>query len=52
MPVCEICGEVVDRVYTCTDCGVEFCKDCGDPDPKKGVCALCSTYNALEGTAS
>jgi hypothetical protein len=50
MPVCEICG-VVDRVYTCADSGVEFRKDCGDPDPKRGVCALCSTYNAPEGIA-
>ena len=46
MPVCEICREVVDRVYTCADCGIKFCKDCGDPDPKKKLCALCSAYKA------
>jgi hypothetical protein len=45
MSVCEICGKVADRVYTCVDCGTKFCKDCGDPDPKKKLCALCSQVN-------
>jgi len=41
MPVCEICGEIVDTVYRCAHCGAGFCRDCSDPDPEKGICALC-----------
>lgn len=47
VPVCEVCEEVVDKVYTCVECGVDFCKNCGDPDPKKKLCVLCSY--AVEG---
>ena len=39
MPKCEICYEDVDKVYTCKECGAEFCVDCGDP--KKKLCVLC-----------
>ena len=41
MPVCAICEEVVDEVYRCADCGIAFCKDCGDPNPEKKLCAIC-----------
>lgn len=30
-PKCGICYSVVDETYTCKECGVEFCKDCGNP---------------------
>jgi len=39
MPVCEICYEEVDEVYTCKECGIKFCADCGDP--KKKLCRYC-----------
>ena len=48
MPVCAICEEVVDKVYRCADCGIAFCKDCGDPNPKKKLCAICMPYEAEE----
>ena len=31
MPVCELCGEKKEVVYTCRVCRSEFCEDCGDP---------------------
>jgi ribosomal protein L32 len=46
MDVCEVCGEVVDKVHICADCGTRFCQDCGDPDPKKKLCAFCLKANA------
>ena len=48
MPVCAICEEVVDKVYRCAGCGVDFCKDCGDPNPEKKLCTLCMPYEAKE----
>ena len=39
MPRCEICYEDVDKTYTCKNCKVEFCEECGDP--KKRICILC-----------
>jgi len=47
MPVCAICEEVVDKVYRCADCGIDFCKYCGDPNPEKKLCALCMPYEAF-----
>jgi len=48
MPVCAICEEVVDKVYRCAGCGVDFCKDCGDPNSEKKLCTLCMPYEAKE----
>ena len=47
MFTCELCGEVVDRVYRCLECGTNFCRDCGDPDSKKKLCAFCFEAEAL-----
>jgi len=47
MPKCEICYEDVDKVYTCKECGTEFCVDCGDP--KKKMCVLCMEEEEEEG---
>jgi len=52
MPVCTICEEVVDKVHRCADCGVDFCKDCGDPNPKKKLCTICMPYEKLDRTLS
>lgn len=30
MPICEICGMEVPNVYVCSDCGANFCDECGD----------------------
>jgi hypothetical protein len=30
MPVCEICGMEVQKVYECTECEAKFCEECGD----------------------
>ena len=29
MPTCDVCDGIVDKVYKCKYCGVQFCKDCG-----------------------
>ncbi len=39
MLICEICGNVVDKLYTCKSCGVKFCENCGDPE--RGLCEDC-----------
>lgn len=46
MPVCAICEKVVDKVYRCAKCGINFCKDCGDP--RNSLCAICMSYEAEE----
>ena len=46
MPVCTICEEVVDKVYRCADCGIDFCKDCGDP--RNSLCTICMSYEKLD----
>ena len=46
MLVCARCNEVVDKVYRCTNCGIDFCKDCGNP--KSSLCTLCMSYEEEE----
>lgn len=46
MPVCAICEEVVDKVYRCAGCGIDFCKDCGDP--RNSLCILCLSFPRYE----
>ena len=36
---CDVCGEEVDKVYECKECGTMFCADCGNP--KKMLCSFC-----------
>ncbi|MFB0543805.1 MAG: hypothetical protein ACETVR_03390 [Candidatus Bathyarchaeia archaeon] len=39
MPRCEVCWEEVDTTYTCKECEIKFCGECGDP--KKRLCMYC-----------
>jgi hypothetical protein len=39
MPLCNLCGENMDMVTKCTQCGARFCIDCGEPDEK--LCIYC-----------
>jgi hypothetical protein len=39
MPICDICGEDVDKTTKCKVCGEKFCFDCGDVDEK--LCIYC-----------
>jgi hypothetical protein len=39
MTLCTICGEDVDLVTKCQDCGARFCSSCGDHDDK--LCDYC-----------
>ena len=39
MPFCDVCGDEVERVYTCKDCETIFCGDCGDT--KARLCMYC-----------
>ena len=39
MPICEICGMEVATVYECSDCGAQFCEECGDI--KRKLCYDC-----------
>ncbi|MCW4048537.1 MAG: hypothetical protein NWE89_02255 [Candidatus Bathyarchaeota archaeon] len=41
MPICDICEDKVDKVNTCTSCGVDFCKTCGSISQM--LCEDCST---------
>ncbi len=36
---CEICGELVDKVYKCKVCGTLFCEECGSVEDK--LCLTC-----------
>ena len=46
MPTCDLCGEEVEKVYVCEDCGVRFCEDCGDSETK--LCEDCIEYEEEE----
>jgi len=39
MPECELCGEEVDKVYECKNCGALFCPKCGSV--KEKLCRYC-----------
>lgn len=39
MPICAICGEDMETVVKCKQCGEKFCVDCGSPDDK--LCIYC-----------
>jgi hypothetical protein len=39
MPVCTICGEEVDKVIKCSECGERYCEDCGEHERK--LCYYC-----------
>ena len=46
MPVCARCKKVVDKAYRCKNCGIDFCKDCGDH--RKSLCTFCISYEVEE----
>lgn len=46
MPTCGICESNVSEVYTCKECGVEFCESCGDPESE--LCEDCLSYKEME----
>jgi hypothetical protein len=39
MPLCTICGEDVDSVVKCSECGERFCFECGEHEKK--LCYYC-----------
>lgn len=39
MPVCQFCGEEVDRVYQCKRCDILFCGECGSVSDS--LCLYC-----------
>ena len=39
MPLCSLCGENMDHVTKCKNCGERFCDDCGEPEEK--LCIYC-----------
>ncbi len=39
MPTCDICGMNVASVHECSQCGANFCDECGDV--KRGLCYDC-----------
>jgi hypothetical protein len=40
MPECGICGENVEKLFTCKKCGIKFCENDGSPEAK--LCIKCS----------
>ena len=36
---CTICGEEVDKVIKCSECGERYCEDCGEHERK--LCYYC-----------
>ncbi len=39
MPICDICGMEVASVHQCSQCGANFCDECGDV--KRKLCYDC-----------
>lgn len=39
MPVCQFCGEEVDKVYQCKRCDILFCGECGSVSDS--LCLYC-----------
>jgi hypothetical protein len=46
MPTCDICGMNVASVHQCSQCGANFCDECGDV--KKGLCYDCLGWEEEE----
>ncbi len=46
---CGVCGEHVEKLYVCRNCGVKFCEE--DGSPEKNLCINCSEIDKenLEG---
>ncbi len=46
MPLCEICGLEVMKVFVCSRCGARFCEECGDV--KRRICYDCLNWEEDE----
>jgi len=52
--ICDVCGTEVDddKLYSCSECGKEYCEECAEEDgtiKKLGVCSDCEeVYEAEE----
>lgn len=42
MPICEICGLEVVKVFLCSKCEAKFCEECGDV--KRKLCYDCLSW--------
>jgi len=40
--LCELCGEVDERIQTCKYCRKDFCEDCGSG--RKKLCERCRDF--------
>ena len=46
MPVCDICGEEVDKLVKCSECGERYCDECGEHEKK--LCYYCDDEEESE----
>ncbi len=46
MPICDICGMEVAKVYRCRECGAMFCEECGDVEAR--ICYDCLGWGEEE----
>lgn len=46
MPTCTVCGEDVELVAKCKECGAMFCDYCGDHDDK--LCDFCFDEDTID----
>ncbi|MCD6263028.1 hypothetical protein DRO56_00335 [Candidatus Bathyarchaeota archaeon] len=46
LPLCEICGLEVMKVFVCSRCGARFCEECGDV--KRRICYDCLNWEEEE----
>lgn len=43
LPICEICGLEVAKVFVCSKCDARFCEECGNIKSK--LCYDCLSWN-------
>lgn len=46
MPTCDVCGMSVASIHQCSQCGANFCDECGDV--KRGLCYDCLGWEEEE----
>ena len=46
VPTCTVCGEDVELVAKCKECGAMFCDYCGDHDDK--LCDFCFDEDTID----
>lgn len=47
MPICEICGQKLPKLYACRSCGIHFCEE--DGYPEKNLCSECASSDEESG---